>query len=147
VKKMVFYEPSVRVPMIIRPPGGMDGKRVDDLVGLFDISATFRAIAGAPMPSSHAQSLLPAFEGQSVAREVAISEAYGVAMFRTSTEKLVVYEDTGEAMQFFDLVADPLEDNNLVGKGVADDRIEAMQSRYARPFLAIRPVRPHRSMV
>lgn len=147
VKKMVFYDPSVRVPMIIRPPGGMEGKQVDDLVDLFDISATFRAIAGAPMPSSHAQSLLPAFDGQSVAREVAVSEAYGVAMFRTASEKLVVYEDTGEPMQYFDLSNDPLEDENLVGKGVADDRIEAMQARYSRPFLAIRPVRPHRTMI
>ena len=27
VKKMVFYEPSVQVPMIIRPPGGCDRRR------------------------------------------------------------------------------------------------------------------------
>jgi arylsulfatase len=147
VKKMVFYDPSVRVPMIVRPPGGSAPRKVDDLVELFDISATFRAIAGVPMPTSHARSLLPAFDGASVARDVAISEAYGVAMFRTATEKLVVYEDTGEPMQYFDLVADPLEDHNLVGTGAADDRIEVMLTRYARPFLSIRPIRPHRSMI
>ena len=147
VKKMVFYDPSVRVPMIVRPPGGSAPRKVDDLVELFDISATFRAIADVPMPTSHARSLLPAFDGAPVARDVAISEAYGVAMFRTATEKLVVYEDTGEPMQYFDLAADPLEDRNLVGTGKADDRIEAMLSKYARPFLSIRPIRPHRSMI
>lgn len=147
VKKMVFYDPSVQVPLIIRPPGGTEARRVHDLVELSDISATFRAIAGADLPSSQFQSLLPAFEGGSVAKEVAISEAYGVAMFRTATRKLVVYEDTGEAMQFFDLDADPLEECNLVLSGGAEAEIEDMQARYVRPFFHTRPVRPVRSMV
>jgi len=151
VKKMVFYEPSVQVPLIIRPPGGlaggMAGRRVDDLVELNDISATFRDIAGAPMPTSQARSLLPALSGQSVAREVAISEAYGVAMFRTATHKLVVYEDTVEPMQFFDLEADPHEDRNLVGTGADGGMIERMMDAYARPFLSVRPVRPTRGTI
>lgn len=147
VKKMVFYEPSVQVPMIIRPPAGMAARRVNDLVQLMDISATFRDIAGATMPSSQAQSLLPAIDGLPVGRDVAISEAYGVGMFRTATEKLVVYEDTIEPMQFFDLEADPFENRNLVGTGEADDRIEALMAQYARPFLAIRPLRPHRGLI
>jgi len=147
VKKMVFYEPAVRVPLILRPPGGVHGRRVPDLVELDDISATFRDIAGAPLPSSHARSLLPAFSGQSVARQVAISEAYGVAMFRTARHKLVVYEDTLEPMQFFDLEADPLENRNLVGTGADGGMIERMLADYARPFLRIRPIRPNRSVI
>lgn len=147
VKKMVFYDPSVQVPLIIRPPGGIDPRRVADLVELSDISATFRAIAGAEMPSSHFQSLLPAVEGDSVAKEVVISEAYGVAMFRTATRKLVVYEDTGEPMQFFDLEADPLEERDLVFAGGAEAEIEEMQARYVRPFFSTRPIRPVRSVI
>jgi len=147
VKKMVYYDPSVQVPMIIRPPGGTTPRRVDDLVELMDISATFRDIAGVDMPSSHARSLLPAFSGENVAHDVAISEAYGVAMFRSATRKLVVYEDTCEPMQFFDLEADPLENHNLVLAGGSEAEIEAMMEAYARPFLAIRPIRPNRSMI
>lgn len=147
VKKMVFYDPSVRVPMILRPPGGTTARRIADLVELDDISATFRDIAGAPMPTSQARSLLPALDGRPVAREVAISEAYGVAMFRTRDEKLVVAEDTLEPMQYFDLEADPLENRNLVLSGGAEDRIARMMDRYARPFLSIRPLRPHRTMI
>lgn len=147
VKKMVFYGPSVRVPLIIRPPGGTNPRKVEDIVELSDISATFRDIAGADLPSSQFQSLLPAFEGKSVAKEVAISEAYGVAMFRTASHKLVVYEDTGEPMQLFDLQADPLEDHNLVLSGGAEEDIERMMARYVRPFLAVRPLRPTRSII
>lgn len=147
LKKMVFYDPSVRVPVIIRPPGGCASRTTGDLVELDDVSATIRDIAGAELPGSHARTLLPALDGESVAREVAISEAYGVAMFRTATHKLVVYEDTLEPMQFFDLVADPLEDDNLVGSGRDQGVIEAMMARYARPFLKIRPVRPNRSII
>lgn len=147
VKKMVFYDPSVQVPLIIRPPGGTDPRKVPDLVELSDISATFRAIAGADLPSSQFQSLLPAFDGHDVTKDVVISEAYGVAMFRTATCKLVVYEDTGEPMQFFDLEADPMEERNLVLSGGAEARIEEMQARYARPFLGIRPIRPARNLI
>lgn len=147
VKKMVFYDPSVRVPLIVRPPGGTSARRVADLIELSDTSATFRDIAGAEMPTSHFQSLLPAFGGESVAHEVSVSEAYGMAMFRTATEKLVVYEDTGEPVQYFDLAADPLEDRNLILSGGAEDRVQAMLDRYARPFLSIRPLRGSRTII
>jgi choline-sulfatase len=147
VKKMVFYEAAVRVPLIVRPPGGIAPQCAAGLVELNDISATMRAIAGADLPGSHARSLLPAITGDDVGREVVISEAYGVAMFRTATQKLVVFEDTLEPMQFFDLVADPHENRNLVGKPDAADAIEAMLAAYARPFLRIRPIRPNRSVI
>jgi choline-sulfatase len=147
MKKMVFYDASVRVPLIVRPPGGMDPRTVDGIVELTDIAATFRDIAGADLPTSQFQSLLPAIDGQDVGKEVAISEAYGVAMFRTATRKLVVYEDTQEPMQFFNLENDPLEDRNLVLSGGAEEEIKAMMARYARPFLAIRPIRPARSLI
>jgi len=147
VKKMVFYDPSVRVPLIIRPPGGTDPRKIDGIVELTDISATFRDIAGVEMSTSQFTSLLPAFDGAEIGKEVAISEAYGVAMFRTATRKLVVYEDTQEPMQFFNLEDDPLEDHNLVLSGGAEAEIEAMLDRYARPFLAIRPIRPARTLI
>lgn len=147
VKKMVFYDPAVRVPLIVRPPGGTTPRRAADLVELNDISATMRDIVGADLAGSHARSLLPAITGEDVAREVAISEAYGVAMFRTSRHKLVVFEDTLEPMQFFDLDADPHENRNLVGVPGAAAAIEAMMAAYARPFLRIRPIRPNRSVI
>ena len=149
VKKMVFYDPAVRVPLIVRPPGGTAPRQVADLVELMDVSATMRDIAGAAMAGSHARSLLPAITGADAwrGRDVVISQAYGVAMLRTDRAKLVVYEDTLEPMQYFDLAADPLENRNLVGDPGHAGAIAALMDAYARPFLATRPVRPDRSII
>jgi arylsulfatase A-like enzyme len=58
-EKVVFYEPSVRVPLIVRPPAGMSGAVVDGIVEQIDVSATLRAIAGAgDVPGSEGRSLL-----------------------------------------------------------------------------------------
>ncbi len=119
----------------------MRPKALTDLVELNDIAATFRAIAGAEMPTSQARSLLPAFKGGSVAHEVAISEAYGMAMFRTGRYKLVVHEDDQQPIQFFDLRMDPLEDRNLIGRPDAREPLDRMMARYARPFLSTPPLR------
>src|SRR5262249_54889978 len=86
MSKCVFYEPSVRVPLIIRPPGGCAPRVVDDLVEHFDVAATVRAIAGAgPLPDSEAQSLIGHVSGDSSPavsrRTVSVSENWGFASF------------------------------------------------------------------
>ena len=43
------------------------------------------------------------------------SENFGFSMFLTDRYKLVVYEDTCEPGQLFDLLEDPTEDRNLCG--------------------------------
>ena len=48
MSKCVLYEPAVRVPLIIRPPGGCSQAVVDSLVEHLDVPATVREIAGAP---------------------------------------------------------------------------------------------------
>ena len=40
LNKMVFYEPSVRVPLIIRPPGGGQPRRFGGLIEHVDLTAT-----------------------------------------------------------------------------------------------------------
>ncbi|MGH7010652.1 MAG: sulfatase-like hydrolase/transferase, partial [Caulobacteraceae bacterium] len=63
IAKMVFYEPSVRVPLVVRPPGGIAPLRVATPVQLMDLAATFREIAGAePIAASAAASLTGAVE-------------------------------------------------------------------------------------
>ena len=54
--KNVFYRGSVRVPNIVRPPGGMKGKSVDGLVESIDLSARSQA----PCTRSSASSREPA---------------------------------------------------------------------------------------
>lgn len=143
--KMVFYEPSVRVPLIIRPPGGMEAKVVNDLVEHVDVPATIREIAGAPAPKgSEGVSLLGHVTGAAAAeaRQLVRSENYGFAMFRTDQHKLVVYEETKAPLQLFDLREDPDEDHNVLGEPGYAGVVEGMMTQHVLPFLSIQPRRP-----
>ena len=141
----------MRVPLIVRPPGGRGhGPAViDDLVEQIDLGATFRELAGAPaLPGSAARSLLPAIErGEPCGREVIISENYGFAMFREDRYKLVVFEDELLPGQLFDLEEDPLEEHNQIAAPEAAPIIERLIERHARPFLATSPLRPHPGLI
>ena len=116
--KMVFYEPSVRVPLIIRPPGGCAPRVVAALAEHLDLAATIRDIAGsAGDPSFAGRSLLGwADGGTGFSRPAVFSENFGLGMVRTAGHKLVFVEDTLEPVQLFDLAADPLEDVNVVSR-------------------------------
>jgi arylsulfatase len=148
MSKCVLYEPSVRVPLIIRPPGGGAARTVDALVEHFDLAATVRDIAGAPdVPGSEALSLLPCLQGgEPAARVVSVSENWGFAAFETDRYKLVVDEDAGSPCQLFDRREDPTEDHNLLGDPVAKDRVDEIMESHVRPFLATPPRRPHPSI-
>ncbi len=144
LSKMVFYDPSVRIPLIIRPPGGSAPKTVDDLVEQFDIAATLRELAGAPaIPESDARSLLLYVKnGAGVSpRECSITENFGFAAFETDRYKLVVNEDTLEPVQLFDRAEDPTEDRNRVADPELREALEGLMELQVRPFFATPPVR------
>lgn len=149
--KMVFYEPSVRVPLIVRPPAGRreDSRVVDDLVEQLDLCATFRELAGAPpVADSESRSLLAAIEhGAPVGRSVIRSENYGFAMFRDPRHKLVVYEDELLPGQLFDLAEDPREESNLIDDPDAAPVLERLMEEQVRPFLATPARRPHEDLI
>ena len=88
MSKCVLYEPAVRVPLIIRPPGGRPQAVVDSLVEHLDVPATVRAIAGAPdVALSEGRSLLASvrdpLSAASSPRSLAVSENWGFAAFET----------------------------------------------------------------
>ena len=60
-EKHCFYEPAVRVPLIVRWPGHLPAdRRVTDLVELVDVLPTLLDLAGQPMPPDlHGRSLGP----------------------------------------------------------------------------------------
>ena len=100
MSKCVLYEPAVRVPLIVRPPGGCAPRVVDSLVEQLDVPATVRAIAGAPdVAGSEGQSLLGVVGGGAPpVHDVAVSENWGFAVFETERHKLVVDEDAVRAV-------------------------------------------------
>jgi choline-sulfatase len=144
MSKCVFYEPSMRVPLVVRPPRADPdgGRRVDDsLVEQIDIPATIRAIAGAPpVAGGDGFSLL---DPGRPARNVSVSENWGFAAFATDRYKLVVDEDALEPCQLFDLHADPAEDHDLIADPGHRTVVDELLETHVRPFLATPPVRPH----
>ena len=148
MSKCVLYEPAVRVPLIIRPPGGTAGVVVDELVEQLDVPATLRAVAGAPdVEHSEGRSLLCTVrDGTPGTRDVAVSENWGFAAFETDRHKLVVDEDACAPCQLFDLTEDPLEDVNLLPDPQAATTVEEIMETHVRPFFRTPPARPHPSI-
>ncbi len=151
MSKCVLYEPAVRVPLIVRPPGGCEPRVVDALVEHLDVPATIRAIAGAPdVPGSEGRSLLATLGPEGAAagpgRAVSISENWGFAAFETDRYKLVVDEDALAACQLFDLLEDPAEDHDLLGDPQAAPVVEELMETHVRPFFETPPARPHPSL-
>jgi arylsulfatase len=132
--KMVFYEPSVRVPLIIRPPGGGTGRRFGGLVEHVDLTSTLVELAGAkPIPNAPGRSLAGVLAGEPApGRDVVVSENFGFAMWRTERYKLVVHEPRCLAVQLFDLAADPDENHNLVDDPDHADLVEELMRANAR---------------
>ena len=149
MSKCVLYEPAVRVPLIVRPPGGCAPRVVDSLVEQLDVPATVRAIAGAPeVAGSEGQSLLGALGGGAApVRDVAVSENWGFAVFETARHKLVIDEEAMAPCQLFDLAEDPAEDEDLLGDPQAAGVVEELMETHVRPFFQTPPARPHASIL
>ena len=59
-----LYEPLLRIPLVIRPPGGASGMEVEDRVSLVDLFNTILDMAGEPtVERRHSASLLPLGSG------------------------------------------------------------------------------------
>jgi choline-sulfatase len=145
MSKCVLYEPAVRVPLIVRPPGGCPPRAVDSLVEHVDVPATVRAIAGAPgVADSEGRSLLAGVNGPASppSRSRTVSENWGFAAFETERYKLVVDEDALEPCQLFDVSEDPSEDHNLLPDPVAGPVVEEIMETHVRPFFRTSPARP-----
>jgi choline-sulfatase len=147
MSKCVLYQPAVRVPLIIRPPGGCVPQVVDTLVEHLDVPATVREIAGAPdIAKSEGQSLLGRIGGDTPPeRSLSISENWGFASFETEQFKIVIDEEACSACQLFDLHDDPAEDHDILPDPNLRPTVEWLMETYVRPFFSAPPLRPHAS--
>jgi choline-sulfatase len=147
---MAFFEQAVRVPLIVRPPGGRPARVETAPVQMMDLAATFRDIADAnAIVGSAAYSLRDTVEGdaQPFRQDVIISENFGFAMFLQGPHKLVVYEDDIKPVQFFDLARDPGEDRNLIDDPAYASIIGEIMQTQVCPFFTVKPLRPHPDIV
>jgi len=139
--KIVFYDESVLVPCIIRPPRGTKGWRSEALVETIDMSATMLDIAGGTMQEgtpgvSLRQKVLagPASAGAQKGKNYVFSEVIGYAMVRSAryklavalNEKLAAMISAGDVtpqdpaaqvpVEMYDLQNDPNEYRNVVNQ-------------------------------
>jgi choline-sulfatase len=125
--KSVFYDACVRVPAVIRPPGGApEPISHNGMISLTDLTATLFDMAECAEvpPNVFGESQLPVFEnGDSVGRSVVFSEIQDRTMVFDGRWKMVM-NTANEILQLFDTVEDPNESINLAGRpdmnGIAD---------------------------
>jgi arylsulfatase A-like enzyme len=95
-EKHCFYEPAIRVPLIIRWPGRLPpGRQVEAMVELVDAFPTLLELLGVPQPPDlHGRSLVPLLKDRpgSEGRDVVFSEYLEneEAMVRSERYKLIV---------------------------------------------------------
>ena len=138
VGKVAMYNPSMHVPLVIRPPKAVEPRTVEDLIELNDVNPTILEAAGAaPLAGSHAASLFP-YLGRTDRRihDAVFSEVYAFTAVITDRYNYVVERATGRPCSLYDLDEDPLEENNLAADPAAGGIRDRLYERHLKPFLA-----------
>jgi len=131
--KLNFYNGSVQVPLIVRPPAGSAGRVVDGLVETVDVTATLADIGGAEAPAGcRGQSLLPAFSNGVVGKEFVRSRITTYSAVRNDRYRFTQEVKTGTPCELFDLEADPGELTNLVDEPRYASTIDALRKVIAQ---------------
>ena len=115
--KMVFYEESLRVPLVMRYPQGIpSGLRLDAPATGADVGPTILDYCqGKPLDQFHGRSLKAVIEGGDSPGPYAYSDLRNRQCLRSTAWKLEC--QSGEPVLFFDLQDDPLEKVNLLEGG------------------------------
>jgi len=146
LKGPYFYEPAVRVPLIMAGPGLASGARVSALVELGDLAPTLLEATGLePSPGMQAKSfwrlLAEGLPAEPHHRDDAYCEYYNAMPWHTDPQahatmvtterwKLVVYHGVDQG-ELYDLAADPAETVNLWNHPEAADVKTTMLLRLA----------------
>ena len=149
MSKCVLYEPAVRVPLIIRPPGGCAPRVVDALVEHLDVPATLRDIAPAPaLPASEGRSLRGYVDGAPTHRPRARVDQRELGLRvvrRPSATSSSSTRTPSRRASSSTSPTDPDEDDNRVGEPECKAVVDELMDTHVRPFLTTAPARPHRS--
>jgi arylsulfatase len=152
-KGFAFYEPAVRIPLIIRAPGGLPrGVRIDAAASGVDLLPTLLDLLGLPaVPRLHGTSLMPLWRGttRSVHERILAGEGYEgydrLVMVRTPEWKLTRYDNYGG--ELYNLQEDPDELDNRIEDAKCDTirrtlttQMEEWDRRYPHAELQIPPV-------
>jgi len=164
--KRLMYEPSIRVPMLVRWPGHVPrGEVRKEMILNIDAPVTLLDIAGLPVPATmQGRSFLPLAEGRALGdwRTDWLYEYYEYPGYenvrphrgvRTERYKYIHYFTEPQEYELYDLRTDPNEDHNLYGRAGYEaltaklrDRLEALRKETGDDYV-YKPSRvPHMSI-
>ena len=138
--KRLMYEPSIRVPMMVRVPGRVPARSTkQEMVLNLDMAPTLLEIAGVAPADMQGKSMMPLAEGKSVAwRKDWLYEYYEYPGFenvrpcrgvRTERYKYIHFFLEPQEYELYDLEKDPDEANNLCGKAGYEEIIAHLKKR------------------
>jgi len=144
-EKKLVYEPSSRIPLLVRAPGVPSGVTRRHVVGLHDLAPTLLALTGADAPGRFTidgRNLVPLMRdrsGTGTGRDLLIesldkdSTWHSYDAIRTTSGHVYVEYARG-GIELYDLATDPSQVDNLAGlPGHA-----GLQQRLARRLAAVR---------
>ncbi len=140
------YADNSHVPLVVLAPG-LEGRRIDQVVGLFDIAPTSLAFVGLPVPDVYrgidliAKAREPQFPQRVVVSETPRNgiETSFYAWAYVDWPYKFVYDIKGNTNELYDLATDPTEQKNLVE--VDPSRAAEMRSALGR-WLDLETVAP-----
>lgn len=143
--KRFMYEPSLRMPLVMRMPGVIKpGSTAQQMALNLDFAPTFLDLAGIQIPSDmQGTSLRPLMESKRAAHwrkdmyyhyyeyphgAHLVKKHFGI---RSERYKLIHFYDDIDAWEFYDLKNDPDELNNLILDAGSQKQIQKMKRRLA----------------
>ncbi|MBU1701286.1 MAG: sulfatase-like hydrolase/transferase [Candidatus Eisenbacteria bacterium] len=135
----LLYAEQIRVPLLIKIPGALGGKRIPSLVRTIDLMPTILQAAGIEeerWPAMDGESLIPTMQsGHTPSALTAYSESVNIMNYgrpdimniwdrkddklyclTTATGKLIYHQLKPEKSEFYNLINDPHELANLIGQ-------------------------------
>lgn len=140
--KRLMYEPSIRVPMLVRLPARIKSGQVNSkqMVLNIDVAPTILELAGVPVPLwMQGRSFLSLLENRDTSwRDAFFYEYYEYPAehcarkhhgIRTERWKLIHYWEQPEEWELYDLQNDPDEIANLYGRRDQEKRVRELRVR------------------
>lgn len=135
-----LFDESIRIPLIVRPPGGEEGRSVASPVSLIDVTPTILAAVGAEVPATlRGRALLPQADRETRGRSVYAELLTRSDLRSVSDGRWKLIRENGRSL-LFDLEEDPGESVDRAGDRPEDlarlqaalDRFEEASSGYTR---------------
>ena len=138
--KVVFYDASVRVPLIVRPPGGIQGWQSTALTDVISVVASIVDIANASPVQTDGRSLVPQVQagagadGAQRGKDAVISEVRGQTMVFDGRYKLGIESVSENPNELYDVETDPDELTNRVEDPDCKSVIENLIETHVSPL-------------